>query len=195
GRPADFEAGLRRARAAALMMLALPGGAYIYEGEELGLPEVEDLPADAMQDPVVKQTFGTDPGRDGCRVPPPWTDRPESNFGFSAEPAAAPWLPQPADWGRYAASTQDGVPGSTLELYRAALAIRAIHPGLGEGEFSWLPSSADVLAFTRGDGLECWTNFGADPVALPSDAQVLLTSTPLTTSGALPVDTTAWLQR
>jgi alpha-glucosidase len=195
GRPADFEAGLRRARAAALMMLALPGGAYIYEGEELGLPEVEDLPIEAMQDPVVKQTHGADPGRDGCRVPPPWTDDPASNFGFSGEPAAAPWLPQPADWGRYAASTQDGVPGSTLELYRAALAIRAEHPGLGEGEFIWLPTGADVLAFARGDGLECWTNFGADPVTLPSDAQVLLTSTPLTASGALPVDTTTWLQR
>ncbi|PKQ30552.1 MAG: alpha-glucosidase [Actinobacteria bacterium HGW-Actinobacteria-2] len=194
GRPADFEVGLRRARAAALLMLALPGSAYIYEGEELGLPEVEDLPAEAMQDPVFFQTHGTDPGRDGCRVPPPWTDRPESNFGFSAEPTAAPWLPQPADWGRYAASVQEGRDGSTLELYRAALAIRAAHPGLGEGEFTWLETGPDVLAFARGDGLECWTNFGTAAVPLPAHTKVLLSSGPLTTDGWLPADATVWLQ-
>jgi alpha-glucosidase len=195
GRPADFEVGLRRARAAALLMLALPGSAYIYEGEELGLPEVEDLPAEAMQDPVVKQTFGADPGRDGCRVPIPWTNDPSSNFGFSGQPAAAPWLPQPADWGSHAASVQEGVPGSTLELYRSALAIRASHPGMGEGQLTWLDSDPDVVAISREAGLQIWTNFGAEPATLPTDATVLLTSGPLTADGGLPTDTTAWLQQ
>ena len=194
GRPADLEAGLCRARAAALLMLALPGSAYIYEGEELGLPEVEDIPLEAMQDPTVKQTFGADPGRDGCRVPIPWEADPAGNFGFGPAGSDAPWLPQPSDWGTYAAGAEAGVPGSTLELYRAALAIRNAHPAVGDGTMTWEEAPAEVLAFSRKPGFACWVNFGEDPVSLPQDAKVLVSSGELTADGALPCDTAVWLE-
>lgn len=194
GRPADLDAGLRRARAAALLMLALPGSAYIYEGEELGLPEVEDIPLEAMQDPTVKQTFGADPGRDGCRVPIPWDADAESNYGFSPAGAAAPWLPQPSGWARLAVSEEQGVPGSTLELYRSALAIRNVNPALGDGSMQWLDSPTDVLAFSREPGFACWVNLGQDAVALPEDAKVLVCSGELTAVGSLPTDTAVWLE-
>ncbi len=193
--PADFEVGLRRARAAALLMLALPGSAYVYGGEELGLPEVEDIPPAALQDPTFKQTLGVDPGRDGCRVPLPWTAATGSNAGFSPAGGAAPWLPQPADWATRSAEAQDGVPGSTLELYRLALKIREVHPALGDGTMRWLDldAPADALAFARDPGFQCWVNFGSEPVVLPADVSVLVTSGPLTDDGALPTDTTAWV--
>jgi len=192
GLPADFEAGRRRARAAALLMLALPGGAYVYQGEELGLPEAENLPRDAMQDPVVAQTGGAELGRDGCRVPLPWTAH-GTSFGFSPEGAAAPWLPQPTEWASLAADLQDGVPGSTLEFYRAALAIRRGHPALGDGTMRWLNSPSEVLAFAREPGFECWVNFGEEPVPLPAGSTVLVASGPLATDGSLPTDTAAWV--
>lgn len=190
--PADFEAGLRRARAAALLMLALPGGAYVYQGEELGLPEAEHIPLDAMQDPVVTQTGGADLGRDGCRVPVPWTAS-GASYGFSPDGAAAPWLPQPAEWTELAADVQEGVPGSTLEFYRSALAIRRDHPALGDGTMRWLESSSEVLAFAREPGFECWVNFGDDAVALPPEASVLVASGPLAGDSSLPRDTAVWL--
>lgn len=192
GLPADFEAGRRRARAAALLMLALPGGAYVYQGEELGLPEAEHIPLDAMQDPVVTQTGGADLGRDGCRVPVPWTAS-GASYGFSPDGAAAPWLPQPAEWTELAADVQEGVPGSTLEFYRSALAIRRDHPALGDGTMRWLESSSEVLAFAREPGFECWVNFGDDAVALPPEASVLVASGPLAGDSSLPRDTAVWL--
>ncbi|NEB09101.1 glycoside hydrolase family 13 protein, partial [Streptomyces coelicoflavus] len=110
----DAAAGLRRARAATLLMLALPGSAYLYQGEELGLPEVADLPTEVLQDPIWEQTGHVRKGRDGCRVPLPWTtDGPSYGFG-----AGGAWLPQPPDYAAYAVQAQDGVAGSTLELYR-----------------------------------------------------------------------------
>ena len=195
GIPADFELGRRRARAAALLMFGLPGGAYVYEGEELGLPEAEDIPADALQDPVWFQSGGTDKGRDGCRVPLPWTSD-GTSYGFSPEGADAPWLPQPADWAPLAADAQDGVAGSTLELYRAALSLRRALPELGEGELRWLETPERVLAYARpGDGggeFQSWTNFGPNLVALPA-GEVLLASGELT-GGLLPADTTVWVR-
>jgi alpha-glucosidase len=175
-------------------MLALPGSAYVYGGEELGLPEVEDIPLEAMQDPTVKQTFGADPGRDGCRVPLPWTTTSGSNAGFSPADAAAPWLPQPADWASRSVEAQDGVAGSTLELYRQALKIREAHPALGDGTMRWLDDApADALAFARDPGFQCWVNFGDEPVVLPADVSVLVASGPLTDDGELPTDTAAWV--
>ncbi|MCW3156591.1 glycoside hydrolase family 13 protein [Micropruina sonneratiae] len=196
GRPADFELGLRRARAAALLMLALPGGAYVYQGEELGLPEAEHIPVEALQDPVWVQSNGTDKGRDGCRVPLPWTAS-GTSYGFSPAGGAAPWLPQPDDWAPLAADAQDGVEGSTLELYRAALGLRRELAAFGDGDFAWLDAPDGVLAFTRpgraGEpGVRSWTNFGPDAVALP-EGEVLLASGPLA-GVMLPPDTTAWLR-
>jgi alpha-glucosidase len=175
---------LDRARAALLLMLALPGSAYLYQGEELGLPEVLDLPDDARTDPVWFRSGGTDIGRDGCRVPLPWSGtRPP--FGFSEGDAS--WLPVPAEWADLTAERQSGDPTSTLSLYRAALALRR---QILSGGLTWLDSPDEVLAFTREDGARCVVNFGAN--AYPLDAVPRLTSAPLV-DGALPQDAAAWL--
>ncbi len=143
--PTDNELGRRRARAAALLELALPGTAYIYQGEELGLPEVEDLPDSARQDPSFFRTGGRTRGRDGCRVPLPWSgSTPPYGFGVDAQA----WLPQPPEWADLSAEAQDGDPDSTLTLYRRALAIRGTHPALGDGTLVWgdtYPGQGPVL--------------------------------------------------
>ncbi|HEY3340020.1 MAG TPA: glycoside hydrolase family 13 protein [Propionicimonas sp.] len=189
--PADILLGRRRARAAALLSLALPGGAYIYQGEELGLAEVEDMPEAARQDPIFAGTGGANVGRDGCRVPLPWTPTGDS-YGFGPDGGAATWLPQPAEFAALAASVQDGDPASVLELYRAALKIRAGHPALGDGGLQWVDAGDDVLAFRRDPGFACWVNLGSQRVALPEGATVLLSSQDLT-DHVLPPDTAAWL--
>ncbi|WP_405934573.1 glycoside hydrolase family 13 protein [Streptomyces longwoodensis] len=183
----DPGAGLRRARAATLLMLALPGSAYLYQGEELGLPEVADLPVEVLQDPVWEQTGHVRKGRDGCRVPLPWTtDGPSYGFG-----AGGAWLPQPSSFAAYAVQAQDGVEGSTLELYRRALRLR--RKLLQGEELTWAPDAPDaVLSFARSEGWRCVTNLGADAVRLPA-GEVLLASTPLDDEGVLPPDTTVWL--
>jgi alpha-glucosidase len=189
--PADVEVGRRRARAAALLSLALPGGAYIYQGEELGLAEVEEMPADARQDPIFAGTGGVNVGRDGCRVPLPWTPTGDS-YGFGPDGGAPTWLPQPAEFADLAASVQEGDPASVLMLYRAALKLRADHPALGDGELEWLEAGEDVLAFRREPGFACWVNLGREAVALPRGATLLLASQDLS-DGLLPPDTAAWL--
>lgn len=188
--PTDIELGRRRARAAALLELALPGTAYIYQGEELGLPEVEDLPVAALQDPSYLRTDGRVRGRDGCRVPLPWSGA-GAPYGFGTD--ATPWLPQPPIWAELSVSAQDGDQESTLNLYRRALAIRAEHPALGDGTLAWSDEHpASVLYFTREPGFGCILNLGDAPVALPRWAEPLLVSGPLI-DGLLPTDTTAWV--
>ena len=191
--PADLAAGRRRARAAALLMFALPGGAYVYQGEELGLAEVEDLPDEVLQDPGWEQSGHTERGRDGCRVPIPWSGA-EPPFGFSPTRATAPpWLPQPAAWREQTVQAQTGDDGSMLELYRRALRIRRAHPALGDGRLTWLPAPAGALAFTREPGFACVVNLSADPVAPPVSSELLVSSGPLAADGRIPVDTAAWL--
>ncbi|MGD2101913.1 MAG: glycoside hydrolase family 13 protein [Acidimicrobiia bacterium] len=182
----DHRRGVRRARAAALLMLALPGSVYIYQGEELGLPEVYDLSLEVIQDPVWKQSNHAVKGRDGCRVPLPWTPTGPS-YGFGSQGS---WLPQPDGWGDLSVASQDGRAGSTLELYRAALRVRTDRLR-GDEELAWLDLGEDVLAFRRGSGVTCVVNFGDDPVVLP-DGAVLLTSGELD-GDLLPVDTAAWV--
>ncbi|MFI1072123.1 glycoside hydrolase family 13 protein [Streptomyces puniciscabiei] len=190
--PLDLELGTRRARAAALLMLALPGGAYIYQGEELGLPEVEDLPDSVLQDPVWERSGHTDRGRDGCRVPIPWSGR-TTPYGFSPEDAsAAPWLPQPADWAARTVAAQTGDETSMLELYRTALQRRRAHPALGDGTLTWLDAPAGVLAFRRDPGFVCVVNLSGEPYPLPDHTAVLLTSEPVE-DGRLGPDQAAWL--
>jgi alpha-glucosidase len=191
--PVDLERGARRARAAALLTLSLPGAVYIYQGEELGLPEVEDLPVDALQDPMFFRSGGSDPGRDGCRVPLPW-EGDEPPFGFTPAGAPAePWLPQPGSWGAFTAEAQEKHPGSMLSLYREALRIRRGEPILGHGSLRWLAAPDGVLAFARGEGFACVLNLSGAPVELPPHASVLLESGPLP-SGLLPPDTAAWIR-
>jgi alpha-glucosidase len=194
GLPADFALGARRARAAALLMLALPGGSYVYQGAELGLPEVEDLPDDALRDPSWELSGRTDRGRDGCRVPLPWSGV-QPPFGFSPEGAtSSPWLPQPGSWSALTVESQANEPGSVLDLYRRALAIRRAHEALGDGSLKWVDGPAGVLSFARDPGFLCVVNLAAEPVDVP-EGTILLASGPLGDDGRLPPDTAAWLAR
>ncbi len=181
-----------RARAAALLMLALPGAAYVYQGEELGLPEVLDLPDEVLTDPIFRQTGSRLRVRDGCRVPLPWSGQ-ASPFGFTTVDGAAarPWLPQP-DW--FADHTTERAladTGSFWHLYREGLHLRRSLPQLGEGPLRWLDSPPEVLAFVRGDGLVCAVNFGHRPVPAPVEGIPLLASLPCP-PGTLPGNTAAW---
>ncbi|QEU96751.1 glycoside hydrolase family 13 protein [Streptomyces kanamyceticus] len=190
GIPSDLALGTRRARAAALLTLALPGSVYLYQGEELGLPEA-DIPRDRIQDPMHFRSGGTDPGRDGCRVPLPWVaDAPHFGFGSRGEP----WLPGPADWAFYAVDRQSAAPDSMLTLYRTALRLRRSGAGFGDGPMTWLPSRDGVLSFARGQGLRCVVNLSGRTVELPAYEELILTSGPLDEQGGLPNDTAVWLR-
>lgn len=186
----DPEVGARRARAATAMMLALPGSAYLYQGEELGLPESIYLPDEARQDPTWGRTNGERYGRDGCRVPLPWeADAPA--YGFNTTGKA--WLPQPEDWGRFARSEQVGVDGSSLELYRELLSLRH-RLGLGTADFAWVEGyPQDILAYTSGP-VTVLANYGTETIALP-DGEVLVSSSPLEgDQKMLPPATTVWMR-
>ncbi len=185
----DLALGTRRARAAIMLTLALPGGAYVYQGEELALPQVLDLPESALRDPIWKRSGHTRRGRDGCRVPIPWNVRgPSYGFGVNGS-----WLPQPPGWGDYAVQAQRGEPDSMLELYRRLLRLHRELPALGEGDMNWLSSAgADVLAFSREPEFACVVNLGSVPIELPDHSRVLVTSVPLV-DGQLPTDAAAWL--
>ncbi|MET8140910.1 glycoside hydrolase family 13 protein [Sphaerisporangium sp. NPDC005288] len=187
GMASDLALGERRARAAALLAMALPGGVYVYQGEELGLPEVEDIPAELRQDPMWTRSKNTVPGRDGCRVPLPWSGA-TPPFGYST---GEPWLPQPATWKDLTAEAQNTDPDSMLCLYRTALHIRRAE--LGDGALRWLEAPEGVLAFARESGLACVVNLNAGPVPLPAHESVLLASGPLD-GEVLPSDTAVWLR-
>jgi alpha-glucosidase len=188
GEQPDEALGLRRARAAAFLTLALPGSAYIYQGEELGLPEHTTLEAHYRQDPAFFRTNGEEIGRDGCRVPLPWlADAPSFGFG----PSEKSWLPQPENFARYAVDRQEGVYGSTLELYRQLLQLRHDYK-LGNGQLRWQSSdSSDVLSFDNGT-LCAVINLGMRPVTLPP-GRLLLSSEQRDASGRLPGNAAAWL--
>lgn len=191
----DAELGLRRARAATLLMLGLPGSAYVYQGEELGLPDHTALPAEVRQDPAFFRTDGAEPGRDGCRVPLPWVGgAPGNGFG----PTGRTWLPQPDVYADLAADKQYGVAGSTFEMYRTALELRRAEK-IGTAGLAWvdaLAGSADVVAF-QVSGVVVLANLGGSPIELPAEAEVLVASGELdasTGATAVPSDTTVWLR-
>ncbi|HEU5127442.1 MAG TPA: glycoside hydrolase family 13 protein [Glycomyces sp.] len=192
GTPTDLALGTARARAAALLTAALPGVLYVYQGDELGLPEVEDLPEGARQDPMHRRSGGADPGRDGCRVPLPWTESGPSH-GFGDGDAADPWLPQPPGWGAYAVEAQRRDPGSMLSLYREALRLRRTEPALRGTDFAWCETGPGTLAFRRGEDLTCVVNFGGAPAALPDHAAVLIASAEVR-DGRLPGEAAVWLR-
>ncbi|MGO1167391.1 MAG: alpha-amylase family glycosyl hydrolase, partial [Janibacter sp.] len=188
----DADLGLRRARAATTLMLALPGGAYVYQGEELGLPEHTSLPDAVRQDPTFMRTGGLELGRDGCRVPMPWTKGARA-YGFNTTGSA--WLPQPDAYSDLAVDAQTGVEGSTLELYRSLLALRkerrlglaalAEVDGLGTDVLGYIATAPD------GGRTLVLANLSDAPVALPEQARVLIASDELD-GGRVPTDTAVW---
>jgi alpha-glucosidase len=181
------ELGTRRARAAALLQLALPGAAYVYNGDELGMPDV-DLPDEVLQDPIWERSGHTERGRDACRIPVPWSGTAPS-YGFSSRRDT--WLPMPEGWGPLTAEAQAADPASTLSLYRAALALRASSPTFGGESLEWLPAPEGSLAFRRPGGLVCLLNLSPEAVPLP-EGRVLLASDDVA-GGVLPSDTAVWL--
>lgn len=182
----DLDLGTRRARAAALLLMALPGSVYIYQGEELGLPEVTELEESVLDDPTWARSGHKEKGRDGCRVPLPWkVEGPSAGFG-----SAGSWLPQPDGWGMLSAEAQESDPDSMLALYRSALRLRRERL-VGDLEMEWEDRGQGVVAFRRGSGLRCVVNMGSTPVDLPP-GDLLIASAP-TQDGQLPPDTAAWI--
>ena len=180
--------GLARARAMALVMLALPGAVFVYNGEELGLPNVE-LPDDVLQDPVWERSGHAERGRDGCRVPMPWAgDAPP--FGFSTSDEV--WLPMPPDWAPLTVAAQDRDPESTLGLFRRAIALRHERESIG-GTIEFLDAPPGVLTFRGDDDVICVLNAGPAPVPLP-DGEVLIASVGVV-DGALAPDGAAWVRQ
>ncbi|HEV2344170.1 MAG TPA: glycoside hydrolase family 13 protein [Actinocrinis sp.] len=173
-------AGVRRARAAALLMLALPGSAYVYQGEELGLEEVLDLPTELLQDPQRLRSTDGERGRDGCRVPLPWSGS-APPFSFTPLNIVDGWLPAPAHWAELTVEAQWHDPGSMLGLYREALRLRREHPALGDGNLEWTDSPDGTLVFSREPRFVCTVNTGDEDAAvrLPAPGTVLLASGPI----------------
>lgn len=180
--------GLRRARAMAMAMLALPGTVFIYNGEELGLPDVLDLPEEVLQDPTWERSGHTQRGRDKCRVPMPWSGE-EPPFGFSL--SSDTWLPMPAQWAALTVEKQSGDPDSTLSFFQQALELRRHRVEFDGGGVEWLDAPGDVVIFRRPGGLICALNGGDAPVSLPG-GELMLASAPLL-DGKLPPDSAAWL--
>ncbi len=181
--------GVRCARALALLTHALPGSLYIYQGEELGLPDA-DIPAERREDPVFIRSKGEQLGRDGARSPLPWFgEAPPYGFG-----GASTWLPQPDDWAGLTVAAQEPDPASTLALYRASIRLRHAHPGLS-GDAPWRLDDADgdVVILERGNGFVSVSNCADQPIARPRGV-LLLSSAPLAADGQIPPDTTAWFQ-
>ena len=188
----DRELGLRRARAATLFTLALPGSMYLYQGEELGLPEHTTLAPEFRQDPTFARTNGERVGRDGCRVPLPWEAGVGAANGFNS--TGKSWLPQPDIYAAYSRDQQEGVEGSTLELYKQALRIRK-ELKLGEGSFDWAPEfiSDSSLGFRNGELLVVH-NFGHEPIALPRGEVIASSLHGMTSGHDLVADQTVWLK-
>ena len=182
----DVDLGARRARAAVFITLGLPGAAYVYQGEELGLHEVWDLPWEVLDDPVARRSDGTQKGRDGCRVPIPWTAEGPS-YGFGADNS---WLPQPPWFADAAADQQIDVAGSFHSLYCEALRVRRSH-FVNDALLSWVDLGDELLAFDRGNGVRCVVNMGREPVAMPAGEILLASESGLTDE--LPADTAIWL--
>ncbi len=178
--------GLRRARAAALLMLGLPGSAYLYQGEELGLPEVDDLPLSALEDPTWARSGHTRKGRDGCRVPLPWEVSGQS-LGFGTD---GTWLPQPADWGSVSVECPGRCPGVDARAVSRRHSVTHRAHAQAARAFEWVESTDDLLVFDR-ELLRVMVNFGADPLPLP-DGEILVSSDEI--EGHLPPDTSVWLR-
>ena len=187
----SLQLGTRRARAAALLTFSLPGGVYLYQGDELGLADVEDIPEALLQDPIWSRSGHTVRGRDGCRVPLPWSGE-TPPYGFSA-PGTRTWLPQPDNWQSLSVEAQQRDSGSMLSLHRAALRLRRETPGFRTDDFRWRTGPGGALYFERGDGLRCVVNFGPAELTVDPGWEVLLASTG-SVERSLPPDSAVWLR-
>lgn len=188
----DRALGLERAQGMAVFTLGLPGSMYIYEGEELGLPEVTDLPDDAREDPTWFRSGKKVRGRDGCRVPLPW-EAEAPNFGFGTEPT---WLPQPDYWGEYAADVEADDPQSTLNLYRKTIALRR-ELGLAHGSVEWGEAPNDSTLVVKNGDVRLVLNMGAEPVRIAEVESVLVSSSPVDVesgTATFPPNTGAWVR-
>ncbi len=167
GTPTDLALGTRRARAAALLAMALPGAFYLFQGEELGLPEVEDIPSDRIHDPMHHRSGGVDPGRDGCRVPIPVVGR-RTAVRLQPTRRSSPGCPSPTTGPRSPPTAQEGRPDSMLALYRAGLRAAPRAPRARVGPLAWLDLGPHVIAFRRGDDFVSVTNLSGGPIDLPA---------------------------
>ena len=185
----------RRARTLAMLTHSLPGGIYIYQGEERGMPSA-DLPDEARQDPAFIRSGGSDKGRDECRVPMPWNST-EANYGYGI---GKPWLPQPSDWAQYCVDQEIDNPNSFLNLYKKSLYLRHNHPALGgEGDVTWVDSAPGSMHFTREPGLEVVVNAStsAQHVNVKGVSLLLESADGVSLNKGvlvIPSDTTVWLQ-
>jgi alpha-glucosidase len=188
----DEALGLRRARAATSFMLGLPGSSYLYQGEELGLPEAWQLEGKYRQDPTYARTKGERIGRDGCRVPLPWEAGVGAANGFNS--TGESWLPQPDSYRVFSRNLQEGVAGSTLELYKRLLKERKAF-GMGAGAFRWAPEYQDknTLAYINNDVLVIM-NFGPDAVALPAGEVLVTTQHDLTAENEIEHNQVVWIK-
>ena len=186
----DRELGLRRARGATLFTLGLPGSTYLYQGEELGLPEHTTIAPEFRQDPTFFRTGGKRVGRDGCRVPLPWESGVGAANGFNQSGKA--WIPQPEVYAEYSRDQQEGVAGSTLEMYKHALRLRK-ELGLGHGSFDWVPeyTNETTLGYLN-QGVLVIHNFGRESIEMPA-GEVIASSQNGASVGIEP-DQTVWLQ-
>jgi alpha-glucosidase len=173
-------------------MLGLPGSSYLYQGEELGLPEAWQLEGKYRQDPTYARTNGERIGRDGCRVPLPWVAGETESNGFND--TGKSWLPQPANYRVFSRNLQEGVAGSTLELYKRLLKERKAF-GLGSGEFGWAEEYQDknTLAYVN-NGVLVLCNFGPEAVVLPAGEVLVTTQHDLTVERELEHDQTVWIK-
>jgi alpha-glucosidase len=187
----DHEVGLDRARAATLAMLALPGGVYLYQGEELGLPDHLSIPDELRQDPTFIRTGGERVGRDGCRVPLPWRAD-EPHYGFGSNDGG--WLPQPEDWYTLARDVQQSDPDSTLNLYRSTLALRK-QLRLGAGSLSWAADydGTDIIAFGNNDVMVIM-NMGESKTYVPAGTVIAASHPDAGVEGVLAPNRCVWLK-
>ncbi len=191
----DLELGTRRARALALVLLSLPGAAYVYNGQELGLPNVDDLPDEVLQDPIWERSGRTVRGRDGCRIPMPWTTG--ANLGFT-KARAKPWLPIPREWASLSVAAQHGSSDSMLTLYRHALRERRASMALGRGTLKWVSAAddaEDLLVYDlvgEGSTVRVVVNLGGAAIDLP-EGQLLVASQPVV-ADQLPAIAAAWVE-
>ena len=181
---ASFEA---TARLSLMLLMCLRGNAFLYQGEELGLPQAQ-VPFERLRDPEAIANWPATLGRDGARTPIPWKAS-EAFAGFST---TEPWLPLDPRHTTRAIDRQDGDPASTLNFTRRLLALRKSLPDLVQGDLRRVSAPDGVVAFERSGQdarVLCVFNLGRQPVIWsppPGKWRVLFAASEETPAGPLP---------